>query len=151
MKQKLTLLLLFLLNFSFFSFAQDKSQEDRFKKIKTLKVNYISSELDMSPEVAEKFWIVFNEYEQKNRELRSYKIKKIKNTIKQKGGIDNLTEEEAKKISDDFTKITEQFSKNRTETFEKLEEILTAKQILKLNFAEIEFTQKVLKRYKTQR
>lgn len=144
MKKHILILILFVISGITSSYAQHKGMS--FEKIKTLKVNYISSELNLTPEVAEKFWPIYNEYEKVNRKLRSVKIKNIKQQIDNKGAIASLSDEEAKALSDDFIKITETYVSNKKNTFEKLESILTPQQLLKLHFAELEFNQKVLRK-----
>lgn len=60
MKQKLnTYILVFLIGISFVT-AQKKNG---FSKIKTLKVNYISEALNLSPETAQAFWPIYNAYQ----------------------------------------------------------------------------------------
>ncbi|MEI6865002.1 hypothetical protein [Flavicella sp.] len=121
-----------------------------FEKIKTLKVNYISSELNLSSEVAEKFWPIYNQYEKTNHSLRSTKIKSIKAEIDKKGSIDNLSDEKSLELSNKFQEVTASYVKNREDTFKKLEKILTPQQLLKLNFVEIEFNHKVLRKYRNK-
>jgi len=144
MKKHILILILFVIAGVVGSHAQHRGMS--FEKIKTLKVNYISSELNLTPEVAEKFWPIYNEYEKVNRKLRSEKIKNIKQQIDNKGAIATLSDEEAKALSDDFIKITETYVSNKKNTFEKLESILTPQQLLKLHFSELEFNQKVLRK-----
>jgi Spy/CpxP family protein refolding chaperone len=128
------------------STAQKKINEENYKKIKTLKVNYISSELNLTPEVAEKFWPIYNQYEKTNRQLRSTKIRDIKIEIEQNGSIDNLTDSKALEFSKSFLKISEKYLENKRTSYKKLEKVLTPQQLLKLNFVEIEFNQKVLRK-----
>jgi len=117
-----------------------------YEKIKTLKVNYISSELNLSPELAEVFWPIYNQYEKENRELRSIKIRNIKVEIEQNGSIDNMSDKMALELSKKFLKISESYFENRKSTFKKLEKILPPQQLLKLNFVEMDFNQKVLRK-----
>lgn len=68
--KKLIPLLLLLISSSLMAQAQDDAkQPDREKKmqdIEALKVAFLSRELELSPEDAQKFWPVYNQY---NREL----------------------------------------------------------------------------------
>ena len=144
MKKHLLIFILFVIADITGSHAQHRGMS--FEKVKTVKVNYISSELNLTPEIAEKFWPIYNEYEKVNRKLRSVKIKNIKQQINNKGAIESLSDEEAKTLSKEFIKITEKYVYNKKNTFEKLELILTPQQLLKLHFAELEFNQKVLRK-----
>ena len=125
--------------------AQKKGKHT-YEKIKTLKINFISSELNLSPEVAEKFWPIYNEYEKANHQLRSSSLKKIKEEVKNNGSIEELTDEQAIELSNKFLAITDQYAENKRTTFKELEEVLSPKQLLQLHFAEIEFNYKVLRK-----
>lgn len=130
-----------------FCFAQKKDGH-HYEKIKTLKINYISDKLNLTPEEAEKFWPIFNEYEKSNRNLRSSGIRSVKTEIDKYGSIDALPEEKALELSRIFIKINDKLATNKRNTFEKLESILSPRQLLALNFAEIEFNKEVLRTLK---
>ncbi|MGV3505356.1 MAG: Spy/CpxP family protein refolding chaperone [Adhaeribacter sp.] len=52
--------------------AQDKHQQDReehFKKIRNYKITYLTSKLDLSPEQAQKFWPVYNQYDAERNKM----------------------------------------------------------------------------------
>ncbi len=135
-----------LLLFNFSPANSQKKSSKNFQKIKTLKVNFISSELNLTPEVAEKFWPIYNAYETENRILRTNKVRNIRIKVEQYGEIDSLSDEMAMELSYRFVQILNDFAENKKNTFKKLEAILTPKQLLKLNFAEIEFNKRVYKR-----
>lgn len=143
------ILLYFILLVSVVVTAQKKEHRNH-EKIQSLKIAFISSELDLTPEVAEKFWPVFNAYEKTNRQLRSKEIKTIQNKIDQTGSIESLSDNEALSLSNDFVTMATTYAENKKQTFKKLETILSPQQLLKLHFAEIEFNHKVLRKYKKQ-
>lgn len=62
---KIGLVLLMVL-FSTFSFAQDRSKRE---KIKTLKVAFITERLNLSTNEAQSFWPLYNDYEEKRESL----------------------------------------------------------------------------------
>jgi Skp family chaperone for outer membrane proteins len=146
MKKNILIYFIFLFACTITISAQKKMNRKNFEKIKTLKVNYISSELNFSPEVAEKFWPIYNQYERVNRQLRSTNIRNIKIEIDQNGSIDSLSDEKALELSKRFLRITEKYVQNKRSTFNRLQEILTPQQLLKLNFVEIDFNKKVLRK-----
>ena len=145
MKKHLFLYCIIFLSAITISSAQKKDGKN-YEKIKTLKINYISSELNLTPEVAEKFWPIYNEYEKVNRKLRSTKIRNIKHEIEQYGSIDSLTNEKAIELSNNFMKIIDTYAENKRTTFNKLSTFLTPQQLLKLHFVEMDFNQKVLRK-----
>lgn len=53
--------------------AQDNRQQDRqerFKQIQNYKISYLTSKLDLSPEQAQKFWPVYNQYDAERNKMR---------------------------------------------------------------------------------
>lgn len=134
----------------FVSTAQKKGGHN-FEKIKTLKINFISSELNLSPEVAEKFWPIYNKYEEMNRQLRSSKVKNIKEEIEKDGTVEELSDEKALELSRKLIQITNQYAENKRNCFQQLEPILTPQQLLKLHFSEMEFNYKVLRKLKKEK
>lgn len=145
MKNKILLFGSFILCFVLNTSAQKKDAA-HYQKIITLKVNFISSELNLSPETAEKFWPVYNYHEKINRELRSTKIKNIKKDIDEHPSIESISDEEATELSNRILDISKQHHDNKTELFDKLKPILTPQQLLKLHFTEMEFNKKVLRK-----
>ena len=78
-------------------FAQGIEKESR-EKIKALKVAYITNQLDLTADEAEKFWPIYNDYEQKKSALLYETRSQMRNAIKKNGEIDALSEKEAKKL-----------------------------------------------------
>lgn len=129
--------------------AQKKGHPN-YSKIRTLKVNFISSELNLSAETAEAFWPIFNEFEKVNRRLRASEVYKIKQEVEQSGAIEAMDDAEALNFARKFVEIDEKLLENKKAYFNKLETILTPKQLLQLHIAEIEFNLKVLRRLHKQ-
>lgn len=109
--------------FSESSFAQD------IKKIETLKIAYITEQLDLSEEQAQKFWPVYNKYESQLRRLYS-KFKK-----------DDVGAEEMMNIETDILGV-------KKKKVNALKDILSKDQINKLIKAEKKFIQKILDKLK---
>ena len=73
--KKLYFLILFV-SLSFFTKAQDVApEEEKHQNIEALKVAFISKELELTPDEAQKFWPLYNQY-----------AKELKTTIKTDGG-----------------------------------------------------------------
>jgi hypothetical protein len=62
MKKKLFLLLAFTINVSYICLAQP--QDNKPSKAEAIQIAYLTKELDLTPEEAQKFWPVFNNYKQ---------------------------------------------------------------------------------------
>jgi hypothetical protein len=111
-------------------------------KIEAQKVAFITRILDLTPEEAQKFWPLYNEYNAKERELRpNFKKQRPK----------DISEEEANELIDNFFD-NEQKRLNLTKNYyEKFKMILPAKKVVKLHFAERRFKEELLKRIKERR
>ncbi len=141
MKTKLTYFILFLMSIQF-GFGQEN--DTRKEKIKSLKIAFISQKLSLTSEEAEKFWPIYNKYDEKIMLLKEEQLKlKLQNR--------NLTGEEAlKKIEEAEQKETEIMAlkkKMRTE----LIPVITAEKVLKLEQLEHEFHRKLLEKLKDRR
>jgi Spy/CpxP family protein refolding chaperone len=72
-KNCIALLLLLLLSGSFLSLqAQDNSQKsrhERFQQIQNYKISFLTSKLELSPEQAQKFWPLYNQYDAERKKM----------------------------------------------------------------------------------
>ncbi|WP_336516133.1 hypothetical protein [Pollutibacter soli] len=62
MKRIVILLQLICLSYAGFAQVDDQAEGNDSKKIQAMEVAYITKELNLSPEEAEKFWPIFNRY-----------------------------------------------------------------------------------------
>ncbi|MBB1139684.1 hypothetical protein H4K33_09315 [Myroides sp. WP-1] len=139
------LLLLFLLSASFFGYAQHSSDQ-----IKSLKIAHISSVLNLTSEEAEKFWPIYNTYDNKLSKLRhSEVIHYIKSHETQ--DIEKLTEKQATEKVQDLVSFEEEYYTLRNQFIIDCKKILSNKKILLLKKAEDEFNRKLLKKYKDKK
>lgn len=84
MKQYLvTLLLLFIISLSGFS----QNRENRFQKIETAKIAFITKKLDLTPQEAQKFFPLYNEYRKEMREIQ-HKNREDRKDFKQRKGLE---------------------------------------------------------------
>lgn len=129
---------LFILSFSLITFAQ--SNRD---KIKTLKIAYITEKLDLSEKEAQKFWPIYNNFEEaysKSRTEASDARKKI--------NFETITEEQAEQILK-YSRLKD----NERQTLENnyfynLSKIISAKKIILLHKIEDDFKRKMFDEYK---
>ncbi|MCC9066258.1 sensor of ECF-type sigma factor [Flavobacterium piscisymbiosum] len=136
--------ILFFVTFSFY--AQDKTDEKR-EKIKAYKVSFLTTELELTSTEAEKFWPVYNAYDDKQFELRHEKMK----TYLRKLDDDNITsmsEKEAAVLLSQIESTDKELYLLRDKYNTNLKKILSAKKILKLKKSEDDFNRKLLKQYR---
>ncbi|WP_298154912.1 sensor of ECF-type sigma factor [Flavobacterium sp.] len=116
-------------------------------KIKTLKVAFITKELALTTAEAEKFWPVFNTYEDKQFEIRFRKMRDIKKRM-EKPGIDKLSDKEATVLLTQLEEAEQELSDNRKKLIAALKSVISPVKILKLKKAEDDFKSKLLKQYR---
>ncbi|HLP63928.1 sensor of ECF-type sigma factor [Flavobacterium sp.] len=145
----ITVLLLFL---SITTFAQGGKLREKFQQkrdqVKAMKIAFITSELNLTPDEATKFWPLFNEFEEKQKAIRQ---DKIKNYIDRSQGSDKLTEKEAQNLLNQMETAEEELHQLRKKFVANLKGVLPATKILKLKKAEEEFSKKLLQQYRDKR
>ena len=141
MKRVSIILMLFLISFGVF--AQNK---DAMKKIESARIALITERLGLSPAQAEKFWPVYREYNIERREIRQEF-----RTERQKVDMKNLTEEQSKQLVQKSMEVKQSELNLEKEYSRRLSDVITTQQLFKLNNAEKDFRQMVLKRIQDQR
>lgn len=141
--KKTLLYTLFLLIISFAGFSQQMNRE----KIKLLKTSYITDALDLTQDEAEKFWPVYNKYTDKMQKSKFQLESQIFKNIRNSGGIDSISEEEAGKILEASIALEKEISSDKVEMMNALKKVLPAKKIIKLQKAERDFNRRVLQEY----
>jgi len=149
MKKILPFITLLLFVFSTLN-AQQQRMMNR-ENIKLLKTSYLTDALDLSPSEAEKFWPVYNLYTDKIQSLKFDLESSMFRKINSAGGIDDISENEAKKFIDEIIKTENEIAVNKTKMLEELLKILPAKKVLKLKKAEKDFNRRILQEYGKRR
>ena len=141
MKKLILLSLLFLLTFS--AFSQHKEREER---IKTLKIAFITERLAFTETEAQKFWPIYNAFEEENNKLRrdSYNKRKVED-------FESMTEADAKLLLDDMSSIENKRHKLREKFMKDLLAVLPAKKVILLKKTEDEFNKKMFEEFKKRR
>jgi Spy/CpxP family protein refolding chaperone len=142
MKKIITLMVVL---FSIVSIAQPN--KEKIEKVKALKVAYITKELSLTSSEAEKFWPIYNAYDEKQFELRHNKMRTIMKKYKD-DGLDKLNDKEAATILSEMESIDEQLLTLRKKFVKDAKEVIGAKKVLQLKKAEEEFTRTLFKQYR---
>ena len=124
---------------------------DSRKKIKVMKVSFITEQLDLTEKEAVKFWPVYNKFEKKRNNIHFSERHKLKLHIKNKGGIENLSEKEAKSITQKMLAIEKSVYQNQVDFHREMSAIISYKKLVKLQMVEREFNRKLFRRYKKQK
>jgi hypothetical protein len=133
--------ILFILSFSLITVAQ--SNRD---KIKTLKIAYITEKLNLSEKEAEKFWPIYNNFEEENSRLRieAYETRK-------KINFETITENEAKQILKESRLNDNKRQGLKNDYINNLTKVISAKKIILLHRIEDDFKRKMFEEYKKRR
>lgn len=152
--KKYIFLLITLFITSLTSFAQDGPLRERFKQkkeqVKSLKVAFITNELDLTPDEAAKFWPLYNAFEDKQQEIRKQKMKAFMDR-KDDNSIDKLSEKEAATMLSQMESTEEELYQLKKKFIANLKGVLPATKILKLKKAEEEFSKKLLQQYRDKK
>jgi Spy/CpxP family protein refolding chaperone len=144
MKTKIATTLTMLLVMATSAFAQrEKAKEE----IKTMKIGFITQELSLTAEEAQKFWPVYNEFQEKTEKLRAEK-REICKVTKSNSSIDSLSNAEVEKMVDKEIVLQEKELQLKKEFHAKIKTVLPIKKVAKLYRAEREFRKHILKKMK---
>lgn len=116
-------------------------------KIKLLKTSYITDAINLSPKEAEKFWPVYNLYTDKIQELKRSLEVENRQTIISAGGIENISEEDARSTLDQMLLFEKQIGDTKIELITELSKIISAKKIVTLQKAERDFNRQILQEF----
>ncbi|MFV8326375.1 sensor of ECF-type sigma factor [Flavobacterium sp. ZS1P14] len=143
--KKILPILLLLSSFNFY--AQVEKMKEKKEQIKALKVAFLTTELDLTPGEAEKFWPMYNTFDDKQFELRHQKMKTLMKRIND-GGLDKMTEKEASAFLAQMESNEEELFLLRKKFTTNLKTVLPAIKIIKLRKSEEDFNRKLLQQYR---
>jgi Spy/CpxP family protein refolding chaperone len=143
--RKLYPILFLLISFSFY--AQGERMKEKKEQIKAMKVAFLTTELNLTPNEAEKFWPIYNTFDDKQFELRH---KKMKGSFRKMNDdeLDKLSEKEATALLNQIESNEEELFQLRKKFSSNLKEVLPAVKIIKLKKAEEDFNRKLLQQYR---
>ena len=124
-------------------FAQNK---EAMKRIESARIALITERLGLTPNQAEKFWPVYREFNEKRRDLR-IELREARQGVDMKALSDeqsNMLMEKAMDIKQRELNLEKDYSK-------RFQNVISSQQVLKLNKAETDFKQMLLKRLQSER
>jgi hypothetical protein len=138
-------IILFFITFSFY--AQNDKTDEKREKVKAYKVSFLTTELELTPTEAEKFWPIYNAYDDKQFELRHEKMKTYLSKLDD-DNISSMSEKEAAALLSQMESADKELYLLRDKYNSNIKKILSAKKILKLKKSEDDFNRKLLKQYR---
>jgi len=116
--------------------AQDSKKEER---IRSLRIAFLTEKLDLTPQEAEKFWPIYNEYEKERRKLRRERKKT------------GATDVNADEMVEASFERDEKLLKLKRTYYNKLKKVVSSQKLVQLDRAEKEFRRKVVKEMKRRK
>lgn len=147
MKTKIIFPIIFLLVTSL-SFSQ--GFKEKKEKVKALKVAYITEQLELTTDEAQKFWPIYNAFDENQSELRHEKMRSILDRFKP-GNVEKLSEKDASNSLAQMEKIEEDLFNLKKKFIKDLQGVISAKKIIKLKKAEEDFNRELLKQMREKR
>ncbi len=137
-------LFLLLLIVAFTGKAQNKPPfDDQREKIEAQKVAFITEQLQLTPEEAQKFWPVYSQYNNSKNELAHDFFKGGK---RMRPNDETMSDKDAAELADNYIRHAQKMLDIQKEYHLKFKEILPPKKLLKLYNVEREFQRMLLKR-----
>ena len=143
--KKLFPILLLLISFSFY--GQGEKMREKKEQIKALKVAFLTTELKLTSNEAEKFWPVYNTFDDKQFELRHQKMKSFRSKMNDET-LDKMSEKEAIAFLNQMESTEEEIFVLRKNFIATLKGIIPATKIIKLRKSEENFNRKLLQQYR---
>ncbi len=113
------------------------------QEVEALRAAIFTQALDLSPEESQGFWPLFNEYEEKRKDLRrQYRADRR---------LELMTDEEAETFMEETFEREEKELELKKEYFRKFKSVLPVRKIARLPAAEKAFQQRLLEILKTRR
>ncbi len=136
---KNTIFLALFLFTSLFAGAQDR--DEHRERIKALKTAYITEGLNLTAKEAQQFWPVYNEYEEKRRNLYRRERADVEN-------VECLSEDNADAKLEEYVEIEREDYLLKKKYYNDLKKIFSARRIMQLKMVEDKFNQKMMREYR---
>lgn len=145
MKKLLILSTVVLLGSLQFVKAQEELEPSKRERLEALKVAYLTEKLNLTPEEAQRFWPLYNELDDKMRELRK---QQRGNRANAKQNFDSISDADVAKSIDQELNLEQKELDLKKDYNERFKKILPIKKVAKLYAAEHGFRKELLHRAK---
>lgn len=109
--------------------------QERYRQFESQRIAFITRELSLTPDEAQAFWPVYNEYNEKRNQLMIRHRSQRTNENK----LDELSDEQLHELADADISNMEEMTALRRQYHQKFKEILPIKKVVKLYAAERDF------------
>ena len=144
-----TLAAIFALNVGYAQSAMSKKQS-RLERIEVQKTAYISDKVGLTPEEAQLFWPLYNEFEAKTKALRKGNPNEDMPGMQRKADIASMSDKELKQLFEDRFNTEQKLLDLKREYHNKFVKVLGNQKTAKLYDTERLFKKELLKQLKQQ-
>ncbi|MBI4931725.1 MAG: hypothetical protein HY841_13225 [Bacteroidetes bacterium] len=111
------------------------------EKVEAMRIGFLTQKLDLTPDEAQKFWPVYNEFQKKREEIHKKRREEIKNA---KENIDSLSDKQIEALVDGEMAFRQKNLDLEKEYHAKFKSVLPIKKVAKLYRAEDMFARHLL-------
>lgn len=128
--------------------AQQDAEEQKAKdRIEAYRAQFITEELELTPEEAQRFWPVYNQY---RKEVDAIQLERMRKHAKFRGNpkaeLEGMSDEEVYREVESEMKMQQELLDLRKEYFRKFDAVLPIKKVALLYRAEGEFQRRLIRR-----
>jgi hypothetical protein len=127
---------------------RDQMDGDRWERFRSEKVAFLSTNLDLTPAEAQKFWPVYNQLEKERWEIHKLR-RQVEANVQE--AEENMSDQKIKQLTREFAGTMKKEADMVSSYNEKLLEILPPKKVLKLYKAENEFRMYMIKKFRDKK
>jgi hypothetical protein len=121
-----------------------RNWQEQYRELESQRIAFLTKELSLTPEEAQVFWPVYNEYNQKrNRMMIQHRRQR-----NESGDLNQLNERELKILAELDVKSMEEMAKLRRDYHEKFMQILPARKVVLLYDAERDFNRRLMQEHR---
>ena len=148
MKYIYTILIALLLTPSLFAqqsgrkMNKEKRQEKMESRIESQKIAFITKKLDLTPEEAQLFWPIYNEYQSKMKDMRQQN--------KLDWAIEDISEEEANDVLNNLLQKEQNELDIKKQYLSKLKTAVPARKVAQLYILEKQFREEILAKIRSK-
>ena len=127
-----------------FMLGQNHKMDKKRERIEVQKIAFITKQLDLTPEEAQKFWPVYNQFSDARKQLHKQHKENRKD-------INNLSDSEIEQVIDNHIILDQKELDIKKKYHTEFKKVLSNKKIAKLYHSEDQFKRELLKRIREDR
>ncbi|MET4105229.1 hypothetical protein [Hymenobacter sp. UYP22] len=115
-------------------------RQERLSQLENARIAYLTEKIALTPDQAQKFWPLYNEFTAKRRDL-SRRLRQLRPVT-----TDGLSDQQVKESLNQSFVLRQQEIMLEKDYFERFQRVISVRQVGQLALAERQFTREVLKR-----